>query len=73
MAITTPLNENQMWRLSALLKLEEEPLEAYFVDIDGTPLTKVALKFKDREESVYLTSQHYDIVRNGIKVTREAI
>ena len=70
MAVEIMLDENQMWRLSALLKLEKEPLKAFFVDVDGSQLTKVKLVYLEEDKVVYLTREHYKIIRNGLKVTR---
>ena len=68
-----PLDKGQYIRLINLFDIEEEIVECYFVDIEGTPLTKIAVKYKDHEESIYPNREDYDLIRNGIKVTRDEL
>ena len=69
--ITTPLNKGQIIRLINLFDIEEEIVEAYFVDVDGVPLTKIAVKYENHEESIYASREDYDLIRNGINIGRD--
>ena len=70
----TPLDKGQYIRLLNVLRDDEitkEPLEKNFVTIEGSELTKIELKFEDHEESIYLSREDFDFVKNGVKLERE--
>lgn len=70
----TPLTEGQYIRLLNVLRddeITEEPLEKNFVSVEGSELTKIELKFKDHEESIYLGREDFDFVKKEINLERD--
>lgn len=69
--VITPLNEGQTLRLINLFDIKEEIVHCNFVEVNGTPLTKISVKYKDHTESIYPTREDYDLIKNGLRLTRD--
>ena len=68
-----PLDRGQYLRLINVFDIDEEIVECNFVEIEGTVLTKIEIKYKDHEESIYPNREDYDFIRNGLTVTRDEL
>lgn len=69
--VKTPLTNSQKMRLIDLFDIDEEIVEANFIEMDELTITKIEVKYQDHEESIYPRREDYDLIRNGIKLGRD--
>ena len=70
--IRTPLTKAQIWRLDNFAELDEYPLSVVLVEIKGTSLKKIHVKYGDHDQDIYLSEEDLDIVMNGLTITRDS-
>ena len=69
--IKTPLNENQIARLSSITQIDNKITSANHCVVENTVVEKIEIEYANGEaESIYLPEEDMKVVLNGIKVER---
>ena len=69
--IKTPLNENQIARLSSIAQIDNKIASANHCVVENTVLEKIEIEYANGDTtSIYLPEEDMQVVLNGITVER---